>query len=171
MSNYRILISYAADKELFVARAPELQNCRAESATRGEALDALEQELDAQIEVMKNQGVEPPRPLDEQEFDGKLNVEVSADLHRELAFSAKVNNVELEALLAEILAKNAFRRPGGGGYRGRPRQQGGRGRPREGQGSRYHGIMENRADFIDYVRRLDTGGPPHGRGGRRGGKR
>lgn len=174
MSNYRILISYSQDKQVYLARAPELRNCQAEAETRAEALSALEQEIEAQIEVMQQQGVTPPRPLDEQEFDGQLACTVSSDLQRELVFLARTNNLELNDLLPELLARAVNQRWGSRGG-GAPRQgrapREGRGRGRDHGGQRYHDIMENRADFIEYVRRLDSNpGGPRGKG-RRGGKR
>jgi predicted RNase H-like HicB family nuclease len=165
MSNYRIVISYSSEKEAYIARAPELDPCEAESETRAEAVAQLEEEIAARLANMRSQGIEPPPPLDEQELDGELHVKVSTSLHRDLLFMARHEKLELEELLRELLARAVFRRPPAG----RGRRQEGRGRSREGQGQRYHDIMENRADFIEYVRGLDSGkSPRRGGGGGRG---
>jgi predicted RNase H-like HicB family nuclease len=171
MPNYRIVVSYSEQKTAYIARAPELEGCEAEGETRAEALARLEEEITAQVDNIKEQGGEPPTPLDEQEFDGRLSLTVTGDLHRDLVFSARMQKVELEVLLTELLTRGLY---GRSPARGRPRQEGregreGRGRQREGQG-RYHEIMENRADFIEYVRRLEGGGGGGGRGGGRGRK-
>jgi predicted RNase H-like HicB family nuclease len=167
MSNYRIVVTYAEQKSAYIARAPELEGCEAEGGTRAEAVTRLEEEIAAQVENIKEQGGEPPTPMDEQEFDGRLSLTVSGDLHRDLVFVARMHKVELEVLLTELLTRGLY---GRAPAKGRPRQEGreGRGRQREGQG-RYHEIMENRADFIEYVRRLEGGGG--GGGGGRGGGR
>jgi predicted RNase H-like HicB family nuclease len=164
--HYRMIVSYLGSKQVYVAQAPELPSCQAEGTTRSEAMAKLEVEMAAQVENMQTKGVEIPSPVEDLEFDGNLTLKVSPALHRDLAFMAKADAVEMDVLLTEMLAREVSQHWGGAG-RGRPRD--GRSRPQEGQGSRYHNIMENRADFIEYVRSLDTGGG-HGRGGgRRGG--
>jgi predicted RNase H-like HicB family nuclease len=170
--NYRTIVTYSEAKQAFVAEVPELPSCEAAGATRAEALAKLEEEMQAQLENMQAQGVELPRPIDELEFDGSLAVKVTPALHRELAFIAKADSVELEVLLTELLTRGAKER--WGGYRGGPRREGGRPRREEG-GARYHNIMDNRENFIEYVRSLDTPGGNRGPvgpgGGRRGGRR
>lgn len=167
MANYRFIISFDPEKKAFVARAPELVSCTAEAPTRAEALAALEEEVAAAVENITAQGERPPVPLEEQQLDGKLNVKVTPELHRELLFLAQAAEVELDLLLTELLTRSVGYRRGGGG-RGRQRQDSrGRGQRRDPAGQRYHDIMENRADFIEYVRRLESGG---GGGGGRGGR-
>ena len=169
MLNYRIVLTYLEEKDQFKASAPELEQCEVEAATRSEALAQLEEEIAARLENMKSQGIEPPQPIDQQEFDGKLSVTVSSTLHRELTFLAELEKVELEALVVELLTRSVapprYSQQRGGKGEGR------KGRPREGQGRRYHDIMENRADFIEYVRGLDKGGGGGGGGSRRGGRK
>ena len=169
--NYRTIVTYSEAKQAFVAEAPELPSCEAEGATRADALRKLEEEMKAQLENMEAQGVELPKPIDELELDGNLAVKVTPGLHRELAFIAKADSVELDVLLTELLTRGAKER--WGGYRGGPRREGGRPRREEG-GARYHNIMDNRENFIEYVRSLDTPRGPGGGGGgggRRGGRR
>lgn len=170
MSNYRIVLTYLAEKDQFKATAPELEQCEVEAPTRSEALAQLEEEIAARLENMKEQGIDPPRPIDQREFDGKLSLTISSTLHRELTFLAEFEKIELEALIAELLTRSITpqRHPQHRGGKGEARK----GRPREGQGRRYHDIMENRADFIEYVRSLEQGGggggpPRRGRGKKR----
>jgi predicted RNase H-like HicB family nuclease len=170
-NKYRMIIAYSSEKEAFVARVPELPDCQVEAPTRGEVIAEMEQALEDRLQIMEQQGAEPPPPLEELEFDGELSLKVTPELHRDLAFLARSRNVELPTLLVELLTRAASQRWSGGG-KGRPRHDRG-GRSREGQGQRYHDIMENRADFIEYVRGLDQGGgrPGGKRGGGRGGRR
>ena len=163
MINYRITVTYDQDKGLFRASAPELERCEVEAESRAEALERLEQEIEDRVGNMRAQGIEPPRPIDEQELDGELSIHVSRSLHRDLLYRAKLEQVELDAYLSELLTRSLTLRRGSGPANKGPDK---RGRQREGQGQRYHDIMENRADFIEYVRRLD---PSSGGGGRRGG--
>lgn len=175
MSNYRIIISYLPDKSAFRASVPELRGCEVEAPSRSEALARAEEEIEAQLGNIREQGGEVPEPIEAQSFDGCLSVNVTPELHRELAFLARVENVDLSLLLNELLLRAVQDRwSGRGAGRGRPRGPDMRGRGREPQGARYHEIMENQADFLEYVRRLETSGNPHGRpgqGGGRGGRR
>jgi len=172
MKNYRFVISYSPEREVYLARSPELEQSEVEAPTRAEAVAKLEEEMEAQLENIKGQQLEPPPPVTErEELNGELTIKVSPQLHQELAFLAQYENVELPVLLTELLTRAVSHRWTGGRGRGRgkrdQRDKGHR-RNREGQGQRYHDIMENRADFIVYVRRQESGG--QGRGGRGGGR-
>ncbi|MFH1131934.1 MAG: type II toxin-antitoxin system HicB family antitoxin [Pseudomonadota bacterium] len=169
MSKYRVVVSHSHEKECYVAYAPELVGCKAEGSTRAEALGKLEEEIEAQVKVIEEQGEEPPIPLDHLEFSGNLQIKITSGLHRELSFLAVENNTSLDVLITELLGRSVeqqqssrrMRRTGGKDFKDRSR--------REGQGQRYHDIMGNRADFIEYVRGLDGGKARGSRGGKRGG--
>jgi predicted HicB family RNase H-like nuclease len=176
---YRTIVQYDFEKRVFVARAPELEHCQAEGATRAEAQAKLEEEMDAQIRNMAEQGARPPPAVDEEEFSGQLSLKVSRGLHRELAFQARAEGIELVPLLSEMLATALeTRRAQRAGPR-RPASTEGDGeragrnpdRLRQGVGGRYHGIMDDRANFIEYVRTLDQGSGQPGGPGPGGGRR
>lgn len=205
--NYRVLVNYDPERAVFVARAPELEHCSADGATRAEALAKIEEEMSAQIDNVRERGGQAPLPLDDQlaEHDGALAAKVSRTLHRDLAWQARVEGVDLGQLVGEILAaglevrrQRVGRRPSpnaqpgqqrGGGpddddnrgqrmdNRGRDERGGGGGGggnrrgQQQGQGGRYHAIMEDRASFIEHVRQLEQGGGQGGGGGRGGGPR
>ncbi|MCC6748664.1 MAG: type II toxin-antitoxin system HicB family antitoxin [Deltaproteobacteria bacterium] len=169
MQTYRIVVAHSSSSDAFVARAPELSGCEAEGATRGEAVANLEAAMADQLANMREQGLEAPVPIDEEPADGELRLKVSATLHRDLRFLAREEGVELETLLGEVLTRAADLLRGRGGRSARGPAPNREGRPREMGGPRYHDIMENRADFIEYVRSLDQGGG--GRGPRPGGGR
>lgn len=174
-AKYRVVLTQVRQEEetVFTAKAPELGDCSATGASRAAALEKIEQEILARLENMKQDGVTPPVPIDEQDFDGALSIKVSPTAHRELAFKAAEAEMTPEALAAELLAtavSGGWRhghRSGGGGAR----RDGGGNRRRRGNmdDKQYHGIMENRAEFMEYVRRLERDGG--GRGGSRGGGR
>jgi predicted RNase H-like HicB family nuclease len=167
MCHYRMVISYSETKQTYWGKVPELQECEAEGQTRAEVMAKLEEEMLARIENMKAQDIAVPAPMKEANFDGELKLKITPTLHQELAFWAKMENVELDHLLVELLSRGVSQR-WGGSRAGHPRQEN-RGRRQEGSNPRYHDIMENRADFIEYVRQLDSGNRGGGnRGGRRG---
>src|SRR5262249_52694471 len=179
MPNYRVLVTYDPERNVFLARPPELEHCSAEGATRTEALVKLEEEIEAQLRNMREQGGRPPAPVDEDaDLSGALNVTVSRTLHRDLAWQARNEGVEVGVLVGEMLAagleaRRQRRRPPAQPEPRAPatvsdeqpprrddRRDDRRGGPggQRGQGGRYHAIMEDRATFLEYVRGLESGG-------------
>jgi predicted RNase H-like HicB family nuclease len=183
MPNYRVLVTYDPERSVFLARAPELEHCSAEGATRTEALVKLEEEIEAQLRNVREQGGRPPSAVDEDgELSGAIAVTVSRTLHRDLVWQARNEGIELGALVGEMLAaglevrRQRGRRPAmnaqpepraptgptGNDAEQPPRRDDRRSFNREGagrgQGGRYHAIMEDRATFLEYVRGLESGG-------------
>ena len=191
---YRIVIAFDPDKEQYVARAPELPACQAEGDTPAAALEAVSEEITAQVENIRESGGRVPEPIDEVSLSGEVTLQISQSLHRELRWLSLLEEMDEAALAAEIFRdglKHRLRtrprrlRPAGGppseaDAEGQPpadrppREEGrgrGRGRGRGARGSRYHQIMEDKASFLEYVRGLESGGGGGGRGGRGGGRR
>jgi len=196
--NYRATVSFDSDRKVFMARAPELEHCSGEGATRAEAIAKLEEEIDAQLANMLSHGSTPPRAVDEETFSGELTAKVSKLLHRDLAYQARSEGIDLDHLVGELLAAAMESRKQNRGVRSgnsRPREDqqphdnvgnrfdGGGGRPQRGFGGRGNNahLLDDRANFIEYVRGLEQGGqqgggsrfgghggPPGGGGGRGG---
>src|SRR5207244_4136414 len=109
--------------------------------------------------------------IDEAECSGAFEVRVSRTLHRDLQWMAHNEGVGIEQLAGELLSQAAEirrrnrtpqassptpRQPQSEG----PEDRGNRldTRPRGANyGSRYHAVMDDRANFIEYVRGLDQG--------------
>src|SRR5262245_7145633 len=68
--NYRVILTYDPDRKVFLGRAPELEHCSGEGATRAEATARVEEEIDAQLANMLSHGTTPPRSVDEEVFSG-----------------------------------------------------------------------------------------------------
>ncbi|MGZ3405477.1 MAG: hypothetical protein ACXVAN_03470 [Polyangia bacterium] len=193
--NYRATVTFDSERKLFIARAPELEHCSGEGATRADALVKLEEEIDAQLANMLSHGSTPPRAVDEETFSGEISAKVSKLLHRDLAYQARSEGVELDQLIGELLAAAMESRKQHRGARSgnsRPREEhaqhdnvgnrfdsgggGGRQRGFGGRGNNAH-LLDDRANFIEYVRGLEQqggapprhgghGGPPRGDNGR-----
>ena len=186
--NYRATVTFDSERKVFSARAPELEHCSGEGATRAEALAKLEEEIDAQLANILSHGSTPPRAVDEETFSGEVSAKVSKQLHRELAYQARSEGIDLDHLVGELLAAamesrkqhrgvrsgnsrpredhqpndNVGNRFEGGGNRGGGRGFGGR-------GNNVH-LLDDRANFIEYVRGLEQqGGAPTRHGGHGGG--
>lgn len=176
--NYRASVTFDPERKVFLARAPELEHCSAEGATRAEAIARLEEEIDAQLANMLSHGSTPPRAVDEESFSGEISAKVSKVLHRELTFQARSEGIELDHLVGELLAAAMESRKQSRGMRSGNRAQqdhipndnvgnryeGGRQRGFGGRGGNVH-LLDDRANFIEYVRGLEQGGA----GGRHGG--
>jgi predicted RNase H-like HicB family nuclease len=194
--NYRVVLSFDSERKVFTARIPELPHCTAEGATRGEAITRVEEELDALLQNQSERGGRLPRALDDADNDsdakltGEVKVKVSVGLQRELIWQAHNEGVDVSQLASEMLSAALEQRRHGG--RG-PRRHGGndnigneaprgrgdfadRDRQRGANAARFHDMLEDRAAFVDYVRKLDSDGGrgrsegrPHGEGRPRSG--
>lgn len=105
-SIYRVLVHYDAQKSLYVARAPELEQCAAEGQTRAEAVAKVEEEITAQVENIREQGGRlPPVAVDDlAAHTGEITTRVSRLLGRDLAWQARLEGVSVDQLVGEILA-------------------------------------------------------------------
>jgi predicted RNase H-like HicB family nuclease len=175
--NYRATVTFDSERKLFMARAPELEHCSGEGATRAEALTKLEEEIDAQLANMLSHGSTPPRAVDEETFTGEISAKISKLLHRELAYQARSEGIDVDHLVGELLAAAMESRKQTRGVRSgnsRPREDqqphdnvgnrfegGGRGRGFGGRGNNAH-LLDDRANFIEYVRGLEQGGGQQG---------
>lgn len=210
--NYRVLLSYDGERKVFIARVPEIAHCTGEGATRAEALLSMETELDALLQNLNERNVRPPTAIDDQNFSGEVSAKVSRGLHRELSFQAQSEGVELGQLVGELLAaglehrqrarmqrrgpdveangnqsrdgNHGDRQPRRDNFEGNRFREGGRGD--RNTAARFHGLLEDRASFMEYVRGIEsesnrnygsqgrggpgTGGGPGG-GGFGGGRR
>lgn len=179
-TNYRVLLSFDSDRKAFVARAPELGQCSGEGPTRSEAIARLEDEIAAQLKNMQGSGHKPPAPLDESPLSGEVALKLSQKLHRDLQWQAHLEGVDLEHLLIELLAggleqRKSTSRPrhGGQGRQAGEAEQvsgnsaGAQGGRRQGYGgNRYNtNLLDDRANFIEYVRNLEHNANAHPGGG------
>jgi antitoxin HicB len=179
--NYRVILHYDVERKVFLARVPELAHCTAEGPSRSEAMRLLEEEIDAQLANMLSHGTTPPRAVDEEEYSGEVACKLSRSLHRELAVFARSEGVELDHLVGELVASalEGRRQSPRGRHGNRVNEQG---MPQDGIGNRSDGggggrgrnfgprgpnpaMLDDRANFIEYVRTLDQGGG-NGYGGR-----
>ena len=188
---YRVMVRF--DQDHFVARVPEL-GLSADGATRAEAIAKLEQEVEARIQQAADGEALPP-PIDATEVKGTLELRLPQSIVRDLAFFAAQDDSTVEALAAALIARGLGaldgrgqqRRPapprdaeraqptGDGQASSRPAERQDRGgdrgdRPRGRGGDRrregYRPELDDKANFLEYLRGLDKGGGGRNRGGR-----
>src|SRR5947208_1147217 len=99
MANYRILVTYDPERTVFTARAPELEHCTADGATRAEAVTKIEEEIAAQLANMKERGGHAPTALDDglAACSGEIAAKISKGLHRDLLWQARLEGIGVEA--------------------------------------------------------------------------
>jgi len=182
--NYRAILSFDSERKVFMARAPELEHCSGEGATRAEAVAKLEEEIDAQLANILSHGSTPPRAVDEETFSGEISAKVSKLLHRDLMYQARSEGIDLDHLVGELLAAAMESRKQHRGLRsgnsrapqehqphdnvGNRFEGGGRNRGFGGRNNNAH-LLDDRANFIEYVRGLEQqGGAPTRHGGHGG---
>jgi predicted HicB family RNase H-like nuclease len=185
--NYRATVTFDPERKVFIARAPELEHCSGEGASRADAIARLEEEIDAQLANMLSHGSTPPRAVDEETFNGEVSAKVSKLLHRDLVYQARSEGIDVDHFVGELLAAALeSRKQHRGGVRsgnmraredhvahdsvGNRFEGGGRSRGFGGRGTGTH-LLDDRANFIEYVRGLEqSGGGRHGgHGGQPGG--
>jgi|SRR5688572_2636198 len=192
--NYRVVVSFDRERNVFGARSPELDHLTGEGSTRAEAIARLEEEMDAQLANMLSHGSTPPTAVDDVEHSGQIQAKLSRTLHRDLAYLAKHEGVELDQLIGELLASAMAHRQGtrpartrgNGEAHGNQAAQhglqaddignradgygGGGGHRRFGGGRGGNAqMLDDRANFIEYVRGLEhQNGNHHARGGQGG---
>ena len=66
---------------------------------------------------------------------------------------AAQENVHIDVLISELLSKGLNAKWGYKGHPKGPRKR--EERLMEGHGSKYHGIMEDKANFLEYVRNME----------------
>ncbi|MBN2724062.1 MAG: hypothetical protein JXR95_08345 [Deltaproteobacteria bacterium] len=163
--HYRIVINFDNEEQLFIGSVPEFQDCTVKGENWEEVTSLLEEEVNKRLENLEY----PPTPIDAGDLDGKLSLEMSKSLYRELLFLAKHDEIEPEALAMELISEGMGRRYGGNRYYragSNYRKQGRSKGDRNNNYSReqYHNIMEDKAHFLEYVRNLEqSGGSNKGR--------
>lgn len=179
--NYRILVSFDKEQNTFRARAPELEPCFAEAGTRAEAIAQLEQEIEAKLHNMAQQGKQPPRAVDEEEWTGEVHLSLSKSLQKDLTWLAKLEGVEFQQLVSELLAAGLEQKRQVNRTQRQPQraEHGNEARPqhpeRNYRGDRphrnqnYSHALEDRANFIQYLRGKESAGTGRD-GGQRGNK-
>jgi predicted RNase H-like HicB family nuclease len=161
---YRIVMRFDSEKDKFIANVPELPGCDVE----GDSWEELTQTLDEAVKSKLKTIEYPPTPLDEHEWSGKLELNISKSLHRELEFLSKNDEITPEELAMELISEGLGRRYGGHRYYrsskkreynkggGNNHNQGGYNQRRRGMSNeKYNNIMEDKAHFLEYVRNLE----------------
>jgi hypothetical protein len=175
--SYRVTLSFAPERQRFVARVPEL-GLEVEAESRTAAIEAAEAAVEARVEAAATGGERLPAPIDAAEHGGELTLSLAGPVHRDLLHAAQAARLAPEQLAAQLLSHALGARSPAGRPRtaqaeeqGPPRDQDDRRGNRAPEPARsgrrrqegYRPDLDDKGHFLAYVRDLEKGG---GRGGR-----
>lgn len=169
----------------FVGTVLEFPEIKATGANRDIVQHELETMIDEHLEGLKRRNEKLPEPFHSRHFPEVLELKISQNLFRKLDHRARAEKVTVEQWVTELLTALSEGRIQGGGGGGQRHHQGpqhnsnreqGHGGGRNDRGHRgggkhrgYNNALENRENFMEYVRNLEKGGGGSGGGGGGGG--
>lgn len=101
--NYMRVLLRNTDKS-YTARVLEFPGVLSEGSTADEAIDNLDEAIAAVVEVMLDDGVRVPDPLEEREYSGKLVLRIPPSLHRAVALQSQIDGISINRLLSNAVA-------------------------------------------------------------------
>jgi len=187
---YTWQVAYDRVQRQYVGSVLEFPEVSFTGTTRDIVMHELEDRVDEIVEMTKRRGDRLPEPVILKHYPEGLDLHISQSLFRKLDVLSRHEKISIDQLVVEILSSGVDRRfdaPAPKGqhvHQGQGQAQGhGGGRPHQGQGqgqhSRqgsqrggqsmgrrgYHESLENKENFLEYVRNLEKSGGGAGRGG------
>jgi predicted HicB family RNase H-like nuclease len=106
-AHYTYRVFYSAEDNEYVGTCGEFGPMLSWLApTQHEALSGIEQVVTEAIEDMRETGETPPTPIADQHYSGRFNVRIPASLHRQLAMEAAEQQISLNRLVSDRLARS-----------------------------------------------------------------
>ena len=104
---YPATVFWSDEDDAYIAIAPDLPGCSAFGHTEADALAELKFAIEAWKQAAISAGNPVPRPSmpADQSYSGKLVVRMPKSLHRELALSARDQNVSLNQFMVYLLSQ------------------------------------------------------------------
>lgn len=169
--DYSISVHFDRGQKSFVATVLEIPELRAVGGQREQAIRELDRKLEQFIQNAKRKNEAIPEPIQLKRYPDRLEVGISQTLFRKLDLLSRQEKVSLDQLVSELLTGSVERRKetshkGNDNRRPQPhhqqQSQSGNQRhghqQRRGQSRNYHDTMDNRENFMEYVRNLEKGG-------------
>lgn len=104
MHNYSVNVAWSERELEYLATSPEFPKLSAFAATAEEAVVELRAVIEVAVELILEDGEEPPAPLFHQEYSGQFRLRIAKSLHRQLAERAEAECVSSNALVAQYIA-------------------------------------------------------------------
>lgn len=102
--DYSYVVMWSEQDNAFIGRVTEFASLAAHGSTQEKALREIRTVVGYVLGDMVANGEPVPEPLGKRRYSGKLNVRMSADLHRRLSIESEHQGVSLNALINQKLA-------------------------------------------------------------------
>jgi len=165
---YSIQCHFDRNSRQFNAFVSEFPEVKASAGRRDAAVLEVERKLDQHLANFKRRNESLPEPFSSRRYPERLEVNLSQGLYRRLDWLSRHEKVALEQLVSEILAAGVEKRlepPKAPERRSQHQSQNQNQQPRHSHNRRggnqnrnYHDTMDNRENFMEYVRNLEKGG-------------
>lgn len=173
---YRVVIRFDEENKQFVAEVPELPLMTAVTGeSRADVMSKLDEAMEAAIKLTIEQNGSLPKAIDEDDsLNGELTISLGKTLHRELAFKAKKEGLDLDKAIIAALSAYAYNRRSYNNFHknndekrdenvdGNNKSYENRrynGVPREGSDA-YRTLMDDGASFREYLRQQERSARP-----------
>jgi predicted RNase H-like HicB family nuclease len=169
---YTLRVFFDQEEGMYRAGFEEFPELLVTEPTRKDAVYEAEDKLYSHLAALRQSGQPVPQPIRNREYPSKLEVSISQNLYRKLEARRYQERVSLEQMVTEILTSAMERKsdaqPNNSGQgrgdrgRGAPASNKGQRSQGGGRGNRrnYNETMDNRENFMEYVRNLEKGGGP-----------
>jgi antitoxin HicB len=107
---YKMIIDYEPDDNVFVVRFPELPGCIAHGETPEEAVKMASKVKDGWLEAALEDGWDMPEPQARIEASGRVTVRMPKSLHRDVLELAGSEGISLNQLLVSFIARGLGRK-------------------------------------------------------------
>jgi predicted HicB family RNase H-like nuclease len=169
---YSLNVHYDKAGRIYQAGFAEFPEIKASGGQKEAVIRDIESRLENHLQNLRRDGKTVPESLHSRRYPERLEVRLSQNLYRRLDVQSRQDKVGLDQLVTELLtlALDKKTEPSRGHERhSQPRHGGGNQRERGGQqqqhsqhrrhggGRNYQETMENRENFMEYVRNLEKG--------------
>jgi predicted HicB family RNase H-like nuclease len=96
---------WSDEDEAFIATAVEFPSLSWAADEAPDALRGLESLIESVVADMEASGEQPPVPLVDRVYSGKLSVRISPSLHKKVALRAAEEKVSINRLVSQALAE------------------------------------------------------------------
>jgi predicted HicB family RNase H-like nuclease len=173
---YCFAVHFDRNQRQFIGTVLEYPEVKATGATRDAVVQELDRKLDQLIQNSRRKHEPVVDPVSTKRYPDRLDLGISQTLFRKLDVMSRHEKVSLDQLVVELLTaavehrrkEPAREKDHGGGRRhqnhNEPRSGNNRhqGQQQQHRGNRrnFQDTMENRENFMEYVRNLEKGGGP-----------
>ena len=106
IEKYTYRLTWSEEDNEYVGLCVEFPSLSFLAKSRKAALSGIEALVDDVVHDMIKNKEDVPEPLAVREYKGKIAVRVSPDLHRELSVEAAEQNISLNRLISQKLARH-----------------------------------------------------------------